>query len=1166
VARNRRVARLVPPPREPPAPEPTPKRSASVVRITESALATATAHRTKPYQIELPQFPPGVLPNDGHQMAADEALTDTLSWANTQFYSGVVEEGMTFLGYPVLAVMLQRPEYRVMAEEISSEMVREWIELKATGEDDRSEKIKEIGDEMRRLHVREVFGQAAFIDAAMGRAHIYLDTGDGDDRDELKTTVGDGSSVGSGAKINPEKRLIGIRTVEPIWSYPLHYNSIDPLSPDFYAPKIWAVMGKEIHHTRFLTLVGRPVPDILKPAYAFGGLSLTQMAKPYVENWLRTRQAVSDLIYNFSVMVLSTDLSVEAMANGASIVNNRLQFFNLTRNNRGVMAVNKDTEDLKNVAAPIGGLEGLQGQSQEHLASVSRIPIVKLLGIQPAGLNATSEGELRSFYDWIKAFCEALFREPLTTVINFIQLSLYGKVDPEITFDFKSLWQIEEPQRIAIEKDKAAIDDSYVQMGVIDKSEIRQRITHDKESIYHGLDLPEDELPEPEPEAGEGGGFNPFDPGGEPGGAPENENEMAAEGEEEEELDAGREPVAAQHRLPPPRKATADEDDDGGGEIEVVPLTSLARAQLLAAAETAGEPYPYSLPGWEGPRTTPSIKAAARREADIAEARMIAAGSANPQNFINYAPGEGAGWVGDSALDDFSETEHPRGEGGKFTSAGHESIRKGAKEKMGHALEDAAGNKVGKVGWYSTAGVYKATHSGSRTTGEGKTPKQAIEDLKAKLSAGDGVRRRPREPTDDEFKEGDHPRGEGGQFTDKGGASGGNVSELRAEYRRLHGEMQKSPGQRKAIQAKLNDIAGQLNAAAAASKPASTTAVSKPASPAPSVAPVAKADLDGWEEQALQNYRDGSYSEPINEAFRTGQPLPAHLADTVKRIDAAMAKSRLPAQTVYHGLKNWDAAVQKGVGGSLSAPGYLSSSKQSKIAEGFRRGGGGVIQIAVPKGAHGIDMGSFATYNTEHEVLLPRNTQLRITGVDAATRTATAEIVSKRGQAKDADFEETEHPRGEGGQFSSKGGGSGASSFERGGSKWEFGSGKIPEGSVWESTPLDEAEEKNNPQLVLGPMRTEPFDNPKLQATEVPVKELEVWQSGIDPGKLRPTPDDVEPINVYKINGHYIVGNGNHRAVSAWTQGRETIPAKVVDFNDPKNKKYWKRGQFPAKA
>jgi hypothetical protein len=307
VARNRRVARLVPPPREPPAPEPTPKRSASVVRITESALATATAHRTKPYQIELPQFPPGVLPNDGHQMAADEALTDTLSWANTQFYSGVVEEGMTFLGYPVLAVMLQRPEYRVMAEEISSEMVREWIELKATGEDDRSEKIKEIGDEMRRLHVREVFGQAAFIDAAMGRAHIYLDTGDGDDRDELKTTVGDGSSVGSGAKINPEKRLIGIRTVEPIWSYPLHYNSIDPLSPDFYAPKIWAVMGKEIHHTRFLTLVGRPVPDILKPAYAFGGLSLTQMAKPYVENWLRTRQAVSDLIYNFSVMVLSTD-------------------------------------------------------------------------------------------------------------------------------------------------------------------------------------------------------------------------------------------------------------------------------------------------------------------------------------------------------------------------------------------------------------------------------------------------------------------------------------------------------------------------------------------------------------------------------------------------------------------------------------------------------------------------------------------------------------------------------------------------------------------------------------------------------------------------------------------------------------------------------------------
>ncbi|WP_369077406.1 hypothetical protein, partial [Enterobacter sp. UNJFSC 003] len=31
----------------------------------------------------------------------------------------------------------------------------------------------------------------------------------------------------------------------------------------------------------------------------------------------------------------------------------------------------------------------------------------------PAGLNASSEGELRSFYDWIHSFQEKLYRQNL---------------------------------------------------------------------------------------------------------------------------------------------------------------------------------------------------------------------------------------------------------------------------------------------------------------------------------------------------------------------------------------------------------------------------------------------------------------------------------------------------------------------------------------------------------------------------------------------------------------------------------------------------------------------------------------------------------------------------------------------------------------------------------
>src|SRR6266567_3166637 len=94
------------------------------------------------------------------------------------------------------------------------------------------------------------------------------------------------------------------------------------------------------------------------------------------------------------------------------------------------MALNKETEEFENVSASLGTLDQLQAQTQEHMASVSRIPLVKLLGISPAGLNASSEGEIETFDDTINAGQEALIRPNLTRLLHFVQLNLWGAIDP----------------------------------------------------------------------------------------------------------------------------------------------------------------------------------------------------------------------------------------------------------------------------------------------------------------------------------------------------------------------------------------------------------------------------------------------------------------------------------------------------------------------------------------------------------------------------------------------------------------------------------------------------------------------------------------------------------------------------------------------------------------
>lgn len=450
------------------------------MRINPEALARARGRGVSDEDIAnpftLPSVPPRVKPA-GAGMAMDEDLTGLYQWASQDAYV----EGQVFLGYPTLAAMTQRAEYRRPAEIIAEEMTRKWIKIKATGDEDKSDKVKELEEEFERIGARRIFREAIEQDGFFGRSQIYFDLGDLTD-DELKLPL-----VVSNLKIR-KGALKRLAVIDPIWTYPGQYDSTNPLSKDFYKPTSWFVLSREIHSSRLITIVSREVPDILKPAYLFGGLSLLQMGKPYVDNWLRTRQSVSDLLHSFTVMVLKSNMASILEGGAGDDFFGRLDIFNQCRDNRGVFAIDKDTEDFSNVSAPLGGLDHLQAQAQEHQAGVFGIPLVKLFGISPSGLNASSEGEISTFYDGIAARQERL--EPsVRKVMQIAQLSLWGEIDPDITFDFEPLEEMDATEQAALRKTEAETGKVLIDAGVIDPGEERKRVAEEEDSPYAGLDL-----------------------------------------------------------------------------------------------------------------------------------------------------------------------------------------------------------------------------------------------------------------------------------------------------------------------------------------------------------------------------------------------------------------------------------------------------------------------------------------------------------------------------------------------------------------------------------------------------------------------------------------------------------------------------------------------------
>jgi phage-related protein (TIGR01555 family) len=478
-------------------------RAAMTISPEASARARAPMRALDAETIFAPYKPaPGVVPE-----GAGLAMDSISGYSNQTVYagSGAWEEGQQFIGYPILSILAQRSEYRVIAETFAVEMTRKWVEFysDAAGKEDT---IAKIEDELERLNAQAVFREAIEHDGLFGRGQIFIDYGDRDQA-ELRTDIGNGQNETSREKCT-NRRIRRLKTIEAVWTYPASYNASDPLADGWYKPTAWFVMGREIHASRLLTLIGREVPDILKPAYAFGGLSLTQMCKPYVDAWIETSRGVTDIVTSFSTFVLKTNMTAILSGGNGDSLSSRLDIFAGLRTNRKVMAIDKEMEEFINVSAPLGTLDRLVGQKQEAICSAAKLPLIKFTGISPSGLNASSEGELQSWDDNVLSAQEAMIRPTLTPLVDLVQLSLFGAVDKSIRFRFAPLREITpEEQSEMASKVTAAVVAAFAD-GLIDKATAMEELKKSSDKTGLFASIPQEDIDEeranPSPAPGEG--------------------------------------------------------------------------------------------------------------------------------------------------------------------------------------------------------------------------------------------------------------------------------------------------------------------------------------------------------------------------------------------------------------------------------------------------------------------------------------------------------------------------------------------------------------------------------------------------------------------------------------------------------------------------------------
>lgn len=390
--------------------------------------------------------------------------------------SFVAETG--FPGFPTLSLLAQLPEFRAMHERLADECVRAWGEVVSTG-DTPPEKIAELTNFLKDIDLKSTIRLLVIQDQSFGRAHPLFKFKN-DENVRGLPLLPKRFSV-------PKGSFQGIRPVEAYWVTPNNYNSTDPSQADFYKPKSWWMLGQEAHASRLTTINSRPVPDMLKPTYSFAGVSMTQLAMPYVDNWLRTRQSVSDTVKQFSISGVRTDLAQALQPGGGADLAYRAELINRYRDNRNLMFLDMATEEFFQVNTPLSGLAELQAQSQEQMSAVSHLPLVVLLGITPTGLNASSDGERAVHEDYVAGYQNNVLQTTMVDTLRYAQLSLYGEVDPGVDWKWHKLRQSTDVEQADVDAKNADTDSKYVEIGAVSPLQVSRKLNADPDSRYTGL-------------------------------------------------------------------------------------------------------------------------------------------------------------------------------------------------------------------------------------------------------------------------------------------------------------------------------------------------------------------------------------------------------------------------------------------------------------------------------------------------------------------------------------------------------------------------------------------------------------------------------------------------------------------------------------------------------
>lgn len=321
----------------------------------------------------------------------------------------------------------------------SEDAVREWRDWQAESAD-----ITLIEKEEKRLNVRMKVLEALRLSRLVGGAAILIGT---DDKDPSEPINLDRMTTGS-------IKYLTVLSRDDITAGEVED---DVMKENYGKPRYWYFttymgMTQTVDPSRLAFFYGIP-PLITTSRNNNDGWGYSDIAGK-LDRILAVEEVAANilsLVYEAKVDVFKIpDLMKNLQERGPKFeqeVLTRLSLANVGKSNTGALVMDGD-EEYEQKTVSFGGLHEIIDRMMQLASGATGIPVTLYFGISPGGMNATGDADVRNYYDRVSVYQETRMTPNMLMLDECIIRSALGNRPEDLFYEWASLWQSSDEEKI----------------------------------------------------------------------------------------------------------------------------------------------------------------------------------------------------------------------------------------------------------------------------------------------------------------------------------------------------------------------------------------------------------------------------------------------------------------------------------------------------------------------------------------------------------------------------------------------------------------------------------------------------------------------------------------------------------------------------------------------